>query len=111
DGDWHDLAWPVGCGRPEHRQWRMATMVDRQVLEYGHVEFLVYQRLDHMAGETHVALQRWNRAGTLSLVCNGILGAHSQCKRRIVVEKERRRVVVIEENEHVGLAFREPARH
>lgn len=110
DLDRHDLSRPVGRGRPEHRERRMAAVIDRQLLEHGEVEFLVHERLGHVAGERRVALQRRHRPRPEALVGDGVLRAHAQREGRVVVEEEGRRVVVVEEHQHVGLAGGEPRR-
>ena len=55
DGDRQNGARPGWLVRPHQRQRRIATMVERPVLEHGHVEFLVYQSVGDVFGKLRVA--------------------------------------------------------
>ena len=81
-------------------------MVERLALEEGHVELVGHQRCADVRGERRVALDRRQVAGAAALVGDRVLLADAEREGRVVVEEERRDVVVVDVEQHVGLLLR-----
>ncbi len=76
----HDRDRPVRLVRHHHRQGREAAVVERLVLEEGHVELVGHQGLADVPGEGAVRLDRRQVAGTAALVGHRILVADAQAE-------------------------------
>ena len=90
----------------------MQPVVERQVLEDGQVELVV----DQGPSRRGATAPRGPCSGGIfrdaeAFVGDPVLVAHAERERRVVVEEERRGVVVEAEEQHVGLLLGEPLRH
>ena len=92
----------------QHRQRREAAVVEAPALEERHVELVGHQRLADVAGQRAVALDRGQLAEAAAFVGDLPLLAHAQHEGRVVVEEERRHVVVVDQEQHVRLLLLQP---
>ena len=109
----HQAHGPAG-GRvagAQHGQGREAAVVQRPVLEERHVELIRHQAAPQVCGEFRVALHAGQVARARAFVGHGPVRAHAQREGRVVVEEERGDVVVVDEQQHVGLALVHPTAH
>ena len=83
-------------------------MVQRLLLEEGHVEFIGHERAADVARQCRMAAHRRQLAGAATFVGDLILVAHAQRKGRIVVEEEGGHMVVVDHQQHIRLLFLEP---
>jgi hypothetical protein len=81
-------------------------VVQRFVLEEGHVEFVRHQRLADVARQAGMAQHRRQVARAAALVGHLPLLADAQREGRVVVEEEGRHVVVVDHQQDVRLLSR-----
>src|SRR5438105_738580 len=106
--DRNDRSWPVRLVRPKEAQWRIEAVIERLFLEDGEIEFLIDQRLGHVGRELGMPFDR--RYGALAGALVGDLehGTHAQGEGRIEVEEDAIRMIVVEDDQDVGLLPRQP---
>jgi hypothetical protein len=85
-------------------------VVQRLVLEEGHVEFVGHQRLAEVARQCRVAGHR-RQVARAALIGGLVAFADPQREGRVVVEEERGHVIVVDDQQHVGLFLRQPLLH
>ena len=85
-------------------------MVECPVLEERHVELVGHQRMADVRSELRVPLDRWQIARAAAFVRDRPLGSHAERERRVMVEKERRDVIVVDPQQDVGTLLGEPGR-
>ena len=104
-----DLRRPLAV-RPveQHGHGREEPVVKRLALEVGQVELVGDQAGGDVRGELRVALDRGQVAGAAALVGDRVLLADAEGEGRVVVEEERRDVVVEDVDDRVGLLLAEP---
>ncbi len=102
---------PAVLAFEQHRHRGEETVVQRLVLEVGQVELVGDQALGDVRGERGVSRHRGQAAGAAALVRDGVLLADAQRERRVVVEEERRDVIVEDVDDRVGPVLLEPGGH
>ena len=83
-------------------------MVKCPVLEEGHVELVGHQRVSDVRGELRMPLDRRQIARAGAFIGDMPLGSDSQRERRVVIEKERGDVIVVDHHQDVGALLGEP---
>ena len=94
DRERHHRARPVRRMRPQERQRRGATVIERPVLEGRDIELVVDQGFGDVDRERDIALDRRQRPLARALVGDREALADADREGRIEVEEERGRVVV-----------------
>jgi hypothetical protein len=89
--------------RHQHAKRREETVVERPVLEEGHVEFVGHQRRRDMLSERGMAVDRRQRTYSPALVRHRERLADAQRERRVVIEEERSDVIVEDVDHRVWL--------
>jgi hypothetical protein len=83
-------------------------VVKRLALEVGQIELIGDQAVRDVRGELGVTLDRGQVAGAAALVGDRVLLADAKGEGRVVVEEERRHVVVKDVDDGVRLLLAEP---
>ena len=83
-------------------------MIELLVLEERHVELIGEQRGANMLGQRGMALYRRQITLSASLIGHAVLAVDAKGERRVVVEEERRHVVVEDHEQRVGFLFGQP---
>ena len=83
-------------------------MVQRPVLEEGRVELVSHQRVPDVRGELRMSLDRRQIARAGAFIGDMPFVADTERERRVVVEKERADVVVVDQHQDVGALLGEP---
>jgi hypothetical protein len=83
-------------------------MIERSMLEEGHVELVRHQRASDVRSEIRMAVDRRKitRAGTF--IRDVPLGSHTQRECRVMVEEKRRDMIVVDHEQHVRTLVGEP---
>ena len=105
----HHLARPRALRVSQHGQRRQEAMVHRLALEERHVELVSHQRHGDVLRQAQVTLRRWHVARSAAFVGRGVAVVDAQRERRVVVEEERRDVVVVDREQHVHVLLAHPA--
>ena len=84
-------------------------MIEALLLEERQVELIRGEAVGHVAREGGVALDGRQIARAAAFVGHPVLLADAQREVRVVVEEERGDVVVVDEEQHVGLLLGEPS--
>ena len=96
-------------GLPEHEGHRHGKpVIDRHLVDDGEVEFVEDDRLGDVPGEIGMALHHRHRARAPALVGGRELFGAAQSEGRNDLERERRGVVVVDEDDHVRLGLFHP---
>ena len=101
---------PLGLVRNQHRQRREDAVVQRPMLVERHVELVRHERMPEVGRELGMTLDRRQVARPAAFVGHVPLGPDAQRERRVVVEEERRDVVVVDHEQHVGPLLGQPVR-
>ena len=83
-------------------------MIERLVLEEGHVELVGHQRMSDVRGERGMALDRGQIARTGAFIGDMPFRSHSERERRVMIEEERGDVIVIDHQENIRALLGEP---
>src|SRR6476661_1113815 len=78
------------------------------MLEERQVELVRHQRASDVGRERRVALDRRKVARAGPFVGDVPFGPHTERERRVVIEEERRDVIVVDQQQHVRALVREP---
>ena len=82
-------------------------MVDRHLVDDGHVEFVENQGFGEMPGKLRMSFDDRNRAGPPSLVGRLEFRRDSQTECEDVLQRKGRTVIVVDFDDEVGIDFRE----
>jgi DNA-binding transcriptional LysR family regulator len=85
-------------------------MIECSVLEERHVELVGHQRIPDVRRELWMSLDRRQVSRTAAFIGNLPLGPHTQCECRVMVEEERRGVIVVDYQQHIRALLLEPYR-
>ena len=86
-------------------------MVEPLVLEIRQIELVGDEARRDVLRELRVAFDGRQRARPAAFVGDGVFRADAEREVRVVIEEERRDVIVVDEEQHVGLLRREPLLH
>ena len=90
------------------RQGHGEPVIHRHFIGDGHVEFVEYERLRQVPREFGMALNRWNRPRTETLVRDGKSIRHSDQKGRNDVQRKGVGMIVVDDDGNVRRQFGEP---
>ena len=108
DGERNDRARPF-LGRPEQQVHRHGeAVVDLHLVDDGEIELVENDRLGDVRGERGVTLHHRHRARAPALVGGREFGRAAEREGRDHLDRERRGVVVVNQDDDVGLRFRHP---
>jgi hypothetical protein len=94
--------------RPLKGQRRKTPMVETFTLKVRQVEFVDDQSRCNMRGELRMAFDRRKPSSAAAVIRNRVRFTEAESEVRIVFEKERRDVIVIDQKQNVGSCFSEP---
>jgi hypothetical protein len=94
--------------RPQKGQRRKTPMVETFTLKVRQVEFVDDQSRCNMRGELRMAFDRRKPSSAASVIRNRVRFTEAESEVRIVFEKERRDVIVMDQKQNVGSCFSEP---
>jgi hypothetical protein len=86
-------------------------VIERLVLEEGHVEFIGHQRRADVRSQRRMSLDRRQVARAAAFIRDVPFRSDAQRERRVVIEEEGRDVVVVDGEDHVRLLVRDPVGH
>src|SRR5215475_10483447 len=94
--------------RPQKGQRRKTPMVETFTLKVRQVEFVGDQSRCNMRGELRMAFDRRKPSSAASVIRTRVRFTETESEVRVVFEKERRDVIVIDQEQNVGSCFSEP---
>jgi hypothetical protein len=83
-------------------------VIESLPLEVGQIELIGNQSVGDMLGELRMSGDRGEFPRPATLIGNPESIPYAESELRVVIEEERGDVVVVDEEQHIGLLFRQP---